>query len=123
MIGKLSKKESFMLAQREYSRARAVEYARRWALSRNPLYYDYTGIGGNCTNFVSQCVYAGCCTMNYTPDFGWYYISATDRAPAYRPPKEPDRWELLAERVGADMQRHGFSDEEIKRTKSIIIRH
>ena len=48
---------------------------------------------------------------------------ATDRAPAYRPPKEPDRWELLAERVGADMRRHGFSDEEIKRTKSIIIRH
>lgn len=48
---------------------------------------------------------------------------ATDRAPAYRPPKEPDRWELLAERVGADMRRHGFSDEEIKRTKSVIIRH
>jgi hypothetical protein len=83
MIGKLSKKESFMLAQREYSRARAVEYARRWALSRNPLYYDYTGIGGNCTNFVSQCVYAGCCTMNYTPVYGWYYLSAAERTASW----------------------------------------
>ena len=72
-----------MLAQREYSRARAVEYARRWALDRNPLYYDYTGIGGNCTNFVSQCVYAGCCTMNYTPVFGWYYLSPAERTASW----------------------------------------
>ena len=72
-----------MLAQREYSRARAVEYARRWALDRNPLYYDYTGIGGNCTNFVSQCVYAGSCTMNYTPVYGWYYLSAAERTASW----------------------------------------
>ena len=33
-----------------YDRAHAVAYARRWALSRNPLFYDFTGIGGDCTN-------------------------------------------------------------------------
>ena len=72
-----------MLVTRNYDRTRAVTYARRWALSRNPLYFDYTGIGGNCTNFVSQCVYAGSCTMNYTPVFGWYYLSPAERTAAW----------------------------------------
>ena len=72
-----------MLIEKPYNRMRAVEYARTWALSRNPLFVDFTGIGGNCTNFVSQCLLAGSCVMNYTPDFGWYYISAEDRAPAW----------------------------------------
>ncbi len=72
-----------MLITKPYHRERAVEYARRWALDRNPLFIDFTGIGGNCTNFVSQAVLAGSCTMNYTPTYGWYYISADDRAPAW----------------------------------------
>ena len=72
-----------MLAVKEYNRAHAVEYARRWAFSRNPLFYDFAGVGGDCTNFVSQCVLAGSCVMNYTPDFGWYYVSVDDRAPAF----------------------------------------
>ena len=72
-----------MLATIPYRRDNAVAYARRWALSRNPLFENYSGIGGDCTNFVSQSIYAGGCTMNYTPDFGWYYISPTNRAPAW----------------------------------------
>ena len=72
-----------MLVTKPYNRERAVEYARRWALDRNPLFIDFTEIGGNCTNFVSQAVLAGSCTMNYTPDFGWYYISEDNRAPAW----------------------------------------
>ena len=72
-----------MLITLEYNRARAVEYARRWALSRNPLFLDFTGLGGNCTNFVSQCIFAGCGVMNFTETFGWYYISASRRAPAW----------------------------------------
>ncbi len=72
-----------MLLTRPYFRERAVEYARRWALSRNPLFVDFTGLGGDCTNFVSQCVLAGCCSQNFTPTFGWYYISSEERAPAW----------------------------------------
>lgn len=72
-----------MLVTMTYNRERAVEYARRWALERNPLFENYTGIGGDCTNFVSQSIYAGSCVMNYTPTFGWYYISPTDRAAAW----------------------------------------
>lgn len=66
-----------------YNRSAAIEYANRWALSRNPEFYDYSQIGGDCTSFVSQCVYAGSGVMNYTPDFGWYYINANDKSPSW----------------------------------------
>lgn len=66
-----------------YDRAAAVEYAHRWAYGRNPKYMNFSGIGGDCTNFVSQCLHAGGAPMNYTPTFGWYYRSPGDRAPAW----------------------------------------
>ena len=72
-----------MLIERPYYRERAVMYARRWALSRNPLFLDFTGTGGDCTNFVSQCILAGSCVMNFTPTYGWYFRSSADRAPAW----------------------------------------
>ena len=72
-----------MLLEIPYQRENAVAYARKWALSRNPLFIDFTGQGGNCTNFTSQCVFAGCGVMNFTPTYGWYYLSASDRAPAW----------------------------------------
>lgn len=72
-----------MLTDISYNREYAVAYARRWALMRNPLFIDFTGIGGNCTNFVSQCLLAGSSVMDFTPTFGWYYRSPEDRAPAW----------------------------------------
>ena len=48
-----------MLIDTPYDRDAAVAYARRWALSRNPLYYDFEDIGGDCTNFASQYIFAG----------------------------------------------------------------
>lgn len=66
-----------------YDRYTAVYYARRWAFGRNPAFYDFENIGGDCTNFASQCIYAGCRVMNYTPTYGWYYISLERRAPAW----------------------------------------
>ncbi len=72
-----------MLVDITYNRERAVEYARRWANDRNPLFTNFTGRGGDCTNFISQCIFAGCPVMNFTQTFGWYYISEGDRAPAW----------------------------------------
>lgn len=66
-----------------YDRASAVAYARQWAFGRNPEYYDFGGLGGDCTNFVSQCLYAGSGVMNFTPELGWYYCSLDNRAPAW----------------------------------------
>ena len=66
-----------------YRRQKAVSYAHRWAYGRNPAFYDYEQIGGDCTNFASQCVYAGTGVMNFTPTFGWYYEDANNKAPAW----------------------------------------
>ncbi len=66
-----------------YNREKAVQYAHKWAFGRNPAYYNFNNIGGDCTNFASQVLYAGCGVMNYTPTFGWYYINVNNRAPAW----------------------------------------
>ena len=66
-----------------YDRKAAVRYAHQWAFSRNPAFYDYEELGGDCTNFASQCLYAGTGVMNFTPTFGWYYIDANQKAPAW----------------------------------------
>ena len=66
-----------------YDRQAVVAYARRWAFARNPKYYNFDLLGGDCTNFASQCLFAGVGVMNFTPDFGWYYRSLNDRAPAW----------------------------------------
>ena len=66
-----------------YNRDAAVAYARRWALGRNPAYYNFNNIGGDCTNFASQCIYAGAQTMNFTSVFGWYYRSSYDRTASW----------------------------------------
>ncbi|MDR1066975.1 MAG: amidase domain-containing protein [Clostridiales bacterium] len=68
---------------KEYDRNAALEYAHRWAYGRNERYYNFDDIGGDCTNFASQCVFAGAKVMNHTADTGWYYNDSNDRAPAW----------------------------------------
>ena len=72
-----------MLVIKPYNRERAVAYAKKYAFSQNPVFGNFRGIGGNCTSFVSQCLLAGGGVMNYTPTYGWYYISLDDRAPSW----------------------------------------
>ena len=72
-----------MLVVKPYNRENAVAYARKYAFSQNSLFANFAGIGGNCTNFVSQCIYAGSCEMNYKPTFGWYFISLDERSPSW----------------------------------------
>ena len=66
-----------------YNREAAVAYAHTWAYRRNPAYFDFSGIGGDCTNFASQCIYAGAGVMNFTPLYGWFYRTANDRTPSW----------------------------------------
>ena len=66
-----------------YNRAKVYEYAKKWAYSRNSQYYNYDSIGGDCTNFVSQCIYAGCGQMNYNRVNGWYYINGNNKSPSW----------------------------------------
>ena len=66
-----------------YDREAAVTYAHTWAYRRNPAFYDFSPIGGDCTNFASQCIYTGASIMNFTPTYGWYYRSTNDRTPSW----------------------------------------
>ena len=52
-------------------------------MSYNPFYYNFDNIGGDCTNFASQCLYSGSKVMNYTKNLGWYYNSSFDRSASW----------------------------------------
>lgn len=70
----------------EYDRVAAVQYARQWALSRNPKFQDYEDWGGNCTNYISQCVNAGGVPMDHYGDNimkQWYWYSDKKRTPSW----------------------------------------
>lgn len=67
----------------QYNRNKAVSYAHRWAFDRNPSFYDFSEIGGDCTNFASQVIYAGSNVMNYSSQLGWYYVHVNNRSPSW----------------------------------------
>jgi len=66
-----------------YRRDLAIAYAKQWAYGRNDKYYAFDTLGGDCTNFISQCLYEGSGVMNYTPVLGWFYTSLNNRSPAW----------------------------------------
>ncbi len=66
-----------------YNRNKAVDYAEKWAFDRNPKYYNFDKVGGDCTSFVSQAIYAGCQTMNYNKVNGWFYINGNNKSPSW----------------------------------------
>jgi hypothetical protein len=106
-----------MIVSKEYNRARAVEYAKRWALSRNPLFYDFTGGGGNCTNFVSQCMLAGSLVMNPTETFGWYYVNVDNRAPSWTGVREFYEFMCGLSDFASKTERQGPFCEEVPRER------
>lgn len=67
----------------QYDRQKVVQYAEKWAFLRNPKYYNFDPLGGDCTSFASQCLYAGSNTMNYTKDTGWYYVNGNNKSPSW----------------------------------------
>ena len=67
---------------KEYNRREALRYAKEWAYKRNPKYYNFDPVGGDCTSFVSQCIYAGAGIMIYSA-YGWYYRSGNDKSASW----------------------------------------
>lgn len=66
-----------------YQREKVVSYAKTWAYLRNPNYYNFDPVGGDCTSFASQCVFAGSNVMNYAKENGWYYINGNQKSPSW----------------------------------------
>lgn len=67
-------------AKYKYDAAKAVAYSYMWVdedeIIRNPDYVDYSVFGGNCQNYVSQCLLAGGIPMDivgsYERQWKWY---------------------------------------------------
>ena len=69
-----------------YNRSKAASYARTYAMSYNPNYpnYGYPNGNGDCTNFVSQCVYDGGMPMLVGgTDAHWYIYNEDERSPSW----------------------------------------
>lgn len=56
-----------------YDREAAVAYSSQWVGKRNEEWDDFSGSGGNCQNFVSQCLYAGGIPMDFQGDEQWMW--------------------------------------------------
>jgi hypothetical protein len=62
-----------------YSRISAANYAIKYALKPNSKYRYFSpsgNIGGDCTNFISQCLIAGGAAMVYNSHPWWYNSKA-----------------------------------------------
>lgn len=68
---------------KSYNRFWAINYAKKWALARNPKYYNFDPVGGDCTSFVSQCLFAGSQKMNYNSNNGWFYKNGYEKSPSW----------------------------------------
>lgn len=65
-----------------YQKEEAIAYAKKWAYLRNPAYYNFDPVGGDCTNFISQCLFEAGKTMNHEQN-GWYYYSGNQKSPSW----------------------------------------
>lgn len=100
------------LIRAPYYREQAVQYANYWAYRRNPNYYSFDQLGGDCTNFVSQAIYYAAGVMNYTPTYGWYYISLNNRSPSWT--GVPYFWDFFTTNKGPGPYGHEVSLSEVK---------
>ena len=70
-----------------YNREKAVEYARKYALLPNTKdWKNYEAYGGDCTNFVSQCLFAGGIPFDHQGKYvtqKWYWYSDQYRTPSF----------------------------------------
>jgi hypothetical protein len=90
--------ESSVTAQNDYDREAALAYAMKWVdpvevVRNDSLYGVYDSYGGNCNNFISQCLVAGDIPMDIEGDlyeqWKWYgenvdaYEEAYGRSPSF----------------------------------------
>ena len=66
-----------------YNRSKAAKYAQDYAKSYNPNYPNYNNAGGDCTNFVSQCVYDGGMPMRIGSTDAYWYYNSSGRSPSW----------------------------------------
>lgn len=75
--------------QNRYNRNDAVKYALSYALTPNPNFRYFASHGdggGDCSNFISQCLLAGGANMDFSSQKPWWYKRGYTRA--------QDKWSI-----------------------------
>lgn len=91
---KMQEEERKMSLQRDegkfvffgYNISKAADYALTYALEINPKFGNYEKWGGDCTNYVSQCLYAGEIPFDaegIDVRYEWYWYSENKRTPSW----------------------------------------
>lgn len=83
---RLSKIRQTVVPKGIYKRQQAVAYAEKYAVTPNPRWKNYEKLGGDCTNFVSQCLYAGEIPFDNVGQYvteKWYWYSDSSRTPSW----------------------------------------
>ncbi|MDR0433749.1 MAG: amidase domain-containing protein [Gracilibacteraceae bacterium] len=70
-------------ATHAYNREAAKAYADAWVGQRNKQWTDYSSLGGNCQNYLSQCLLAGGAPMDTSGGAVWYWRADSRRAPSW----------------------------------------
>ncbi|WP_071459001.1 amidase domain-containing protein [Bacillus massilinigeriensis] len=63
----VEERERAIKGRQKYNRLKAVQYAERWWNENNPAFFSF---GDDCTNYISQCLYAGGAPMHGYPKRG-----------------------------------------------------
>lgn len=96
----LHSSENISSINQNYDPSAAVGYANRWWDKRNPAYPNFSksGMGGDCANFISQCLFAGGLAWALGPpgkynmaQYWWCKPGATERD---RDPKITFSWKV-----------------------------
>lgn len=67
----------------DFNRTAMREYAFKHYNNPNKAFYDFTNLGGDCTNFTSQVIHAGGAPMDSEGKYQWYYYSLNNRSPSW----------------------------------------
>ncbi len=80
-----------------YNPDAAITYADTYWSNYNENYYNFNDYGGDCANFVSQCLYTGGIPMVtgtiYGSD-GWFYVTASNRSATWTGANSHRNWFL-----------------------------
>lgn len=66
-----------------FNRTAMYNYAYNNYNKRPSQWGNFDGMGGDCTNFVSQIIYAGGAPFDTTGSYTWYYKGMSNRAPSW----------------------------------------
>ena len=66
-----------------FNRTAMYNYAYNNYNKRPSQWGNFDALGGDCTNFVSQIIYAGGAPFDTTGNYTWYYKGMSNRAPAW----------------------------------------